>query len=128
MTSNDSWGFQQNDTNYKTSQQIIDIFVDCISKGGNLLLDIGPKADGTIPEEQSTLLTNLGKWIKKYAEAIYPVEVGIPYPHFYSPTALSKDKTILYLYVRDIPKDGKIALKGIHNKINRTYVVGGGYP
>src|SRR6056300_318249 len=126
MTSNDSWGFQQNDTNYKTPQQVIDIFVDCISKGGNLLLDIGPKADGTIPEEQSSLLTNLGKWKKKNAEAIYPVEAGIPYPHFYGPTALSKDKTILYLYVRDIPKDGKIALKGIHNKINRAYVVGNG--
>jgi len=126
MTSNDSWGFQQNDTNYKTPQQVIDIFVDCISKGGNLLLDIGPKADGTIPEEQYDLLTQLGKWTKKHGEAIYNVEAGIPYQHFYGPTALSKDQTILYLYVRDIPKDGKIALKGIHNKINRAYVVGNG--
>ena len=56
MTMNDSWGFQHNDKNYKSPQQVIDIFVDCISKGGNLLLDIGPKADGSIPEEQVQML------------------------------------------------------------------------
>ena len=126
MTMNDSWGFQENDTNYKTPQQIIDIFVDCISKGGNLLLDIGPKADGTIPEEQVKILNALGEWTRKHKEAIYGVKSGIAYEHFYGPTSLSKDETILYLYVRDIPKDGKIALKGIKNKINRIYVVGNG--
>ena len=46
MTMNDSWGFQHNDHNYKTPGQVIQIFVDCISMGGNLLLDIGPKANG----------------------------------------------------------------------------------
>ena len=56
---NDSWGFQQNDKNYKSSMQIIDIFVDVISKGGNLLLNIGPKSDGTIPKEQETILKDL---------------------------------------------------------------------
>lgn len=126
MTMNDSWGYQHNDHNYKTSNQIIDIFVDCISKGGNLLLDIGPKADGTIPIEQKTILKELGKWTKKHAEAIYGTRKGIPYQHFYGPSALSKDGSILYLYVRDNPKDGKIALKGIKNKINRVYVVGNG--
>ena len=52
LTMNDSWGYQQNDKNYKSSMQIIDIFVDVISKGGNLLLNIGPKSDGKIPKEQ----------------------------------------------------------------------------
>jgi len=53
MTMNYSWGFQGNDKNYKTPYQTIRIFADVISFGGNLLLDIGPKPDGTIPEEQT---------------------------------------------------------------------------
>lgn len=125
LTMNDSWGFQHNDKNYKTPQQIIDIFVDCISKGGNLLLDIGPKANGTIPKEQENILRELGKWTSKHEEAIYGVEKGIPYDHYYGPTSLSKDKTILYLYVHG-DANGQIVLKGVKNKINRIWVVGNG--
>ena len=124
MTMNDSWGYQHNDDHYKSPQQVIDIFVDCISKGGNLLLDIGPKGDGTIPAEQVHILQELGQWTNKHREAIYGTRRGIPYDHYYGPTALSPDSTTLYLYVRDIPKDGKVVLKGIKNKINRAYVVG----
>ena len=126
MTMNESWGYQATDNHYKSSQQIIDIFVDCISKGGNLLLDIGPKADGTIPEEQVKILKDLGRWTKKHSEAIYSAEAGIPYAYYYGPTALSKDSTLLYVFVRDYPKDGKVALRGIKNNINRIYVVGNG--
>ena len=78
MTMNDSWGFQHNDINYKTPYQVIRIFVDCISMGGNLLLDIGPKADGTIPEEQVNILKELGRWTNKHQEAIYSTSAGIP--------------------------------------------------
>jgi alpha-L-fucosidase len=125
LTMNDSWGYQSNDTNYKTPQQIIDIFVDCISKGGNLLLDIGPKADGTIPEEQEHILKELGSWTGKHKEAIYGTERGIPYDHYYGPTALSRDSTILYLFVKG-NANGQVTLKGISNKINRIWVVGKG--
>lgn len=65
-TMNDSWGYQHFDTNYKTPNMIIRTLVDCISMGGNLLLDIGPKADGTIPEEQVAILKELGTWTSKY--------------------------------------------------------------
>ena len=126
VTMNDSWGYQKNDKNYKSPMQIIDLFVDTISKGGNLLLDIGPKSDGTIPHQQVEILKELGKWTKKHDKAIYNTRRGISYDHFYGPTTLSKDKKILYLYIRDYPKDGKIVLKGINNKINRAYVVGDG--
>jgi alpha-L-fucosidase len=126
VTINDSWGFQKNDTHYKSPLQVIDLFVDCISKGGNLLLDIGPKADGTIPDAQITVLQELGKWTQKHEKAIYGTRKGIPYDHFYGPSALSKNKQTLYLYVRDIPKDGNIVLKGISNRINSAHVVGQG--
>ncbi len=126
MTMNESWGYQSSDNHYKSSQQIIDILVDCISKGGNLLLDIGPKADGTIPEKQEQILKDLGRWTKKHSEAIYTAEAGIPYEYYYGPTALSSDSTMLYVFVRDFPKDGKVVLRGIKNNINRIYVVGNG--
>lgn len=124
VTMNDSWGYQGKDTNYKSPQQVIDLLVDCISKGGNLLLDIGPKADGTIPAEQVNILKELGKWTSKHQKAIYGTKKGIPYDHFYGPSAISKDSTTLYLFVRDIPKDDKIVLKGISNKIKSAKVIG----
>ncbi|WP_167609265.1 alpha-L-fucosidase [Maribellus sediminis] len=125
MTTNDSWGYQHNDHNYKTPNQIIRILVETINKGGNLLLDIGPKSDGTIPEEQVTILKELGRWTNKHAEAIYGTRAGIPYEHFYGPTALNQKGDILYLYVPHKP-NGPLMLKGIKNKINRMWVVGNG--
>ena len=126
MTINDSWGYQQNDNNYKTPLQVIDLFVDTLSKGGNLLLNISPKPNGKIPEKQKLILKELGKWSKKHDSAIYSTKKGIPYDHFYGPSTLSKDKKTLFLFLRDIPKDNQIVVKGISNKINRAYIVGNG--
>ena len=125
MTMNDSWGYQGNDKNYKTPNQVIRIFADCIGMGGNLLLDIGPKADGAIPDEQVSILKELGRWTKKHQEAIYGTVAGIAKDHFYGPTTLSKDRTKLYLFLDSEPR-GPIVLKGIKNKINRVWVVGNG--
>ena len=125
MTMNDSWGYQANDTDYKSTNQIIRIFVDCISMGGNLLLDIGPKADGSIPKEQEEILKGLGRWTEKHKSAIYGTRAGIPCEHFTGKTALSKDKTILYLYVDNKP-NGPLLIKGLKNKVNRVWVVGNG--
>ncbi|WP_291870515.1 alpha-L-fucosidase, partial [Maribacter sp.] len=96
-----------------------------IGNGGNLLLDIGPKADGTIPDEQVHILEGLGKWTTKHKEAIYGTLSGIPKEHFYGPTTLSKDKKILYLFVKGNPK-GEVVVRGLKNKINRIWVVGEG--
>jgi alpha-L-fucosidase len=125
MTMNNSWGYQPNDTNYKSVNQIVRILVDCISMGGNLLLDIGPKADGTIPQEQIDILKGLGRWTSKHESAIYGTRAGIPFGHFNGYTALSKDKTILYLYVDNKP-NGPLLIKGLKNEVNRAWVVGNG--
>jgi alpha-L-fucosidase len=125
MTMNDSWGYQRNDSNYKTPNQIIRIFVDCISQGGNLLLDIGPKADGTIPEEQVEILEELGRWTNKHEEAIYGTHAGIPKDYFYGSSTLSNDSTVLFLFLEYKPI-GPIAIKGLKNDINRIRVVGNG--
>ena len=125
MTMNDSWGYQGNDKNYKTPYQVIRIFTDVISLGGNLLLDIGPKADGTIPEEQVHILKELGKWTKKHDQAIFGTNAGIPKEYFDGPSTLSKDGNILYLFITGKP-NGPIMLKGLKNKINSIWVVGSG--
>ena len=125
MTTNNSWGYQPNDKNYKNANQLIRILVDCISMGGNLLLDIGPKPDGTIPEEQVAILKELGRWTHKHEAAIYGTKAGIPHGHFNGYTALSKDKSILYLYVDNKP-NGPLLIKGLKNAVNRIWVVGNG--
>jgi alpha-L-fucosidase len=125
LTMNDSWGFQKNDHNYKTTDQIIGIFADVIGNGGNLLLDIGPRGNGSIPEEQIAILEGLGRWTNKHKEAIYGTRSGIPKEHFYGPTTLSKDGNILYLFVKGNP-NGEVVIRGLKNRINRIYVVGEG--
>lgn len=125
MTMNNSWGFQGNDQDYKSANQIIRILVDCISMGGNLLLDIGPKADGSIPDQQLKILEELGRWTQKHEAAIYGTKAGIDKKHFNGYTALSKDKNILYLYVDNQP-NGPLLIKGLKNKVNRAWVVGNG--
>ena len=125
MTMNDSWGYQGNDKNYKTPYQVIRIFADVISNGGNLLLDIGPKADGTIPEKQVNILKELGRWNRKHSRAIFNTKAGIPRDYFDGPTTLSEDGKTLYLFLTGKP-NGPLMLKGITNKINNIWVVGSG--
>lgn len=125
ITMNNSWGFQKNDHDYKTTDQIIGIFSDVIGNGGNMLLDIGPKADGTIPQEQVKILEGLGRWTNKHKKAIYGTVAGIPKEHFYGATTLSKDRKILYLFVKGNP-GGEVVLRGLKNNINRIWVVGNG--
>lgn len=125
MTMNDSWGYQSTDTNYKTPYMLLRTFVDCLSNGGNMLLDIGPREDGTIPEEQVAILKEFGRWTKKHKEAIYDTRAGIPAEHFQGYTSLNKAGDILYLYLPYRP-NGVIEVKGLMNKVNRVWVVGNG--
>ena len=68
--SNASWGYIEHDT-YKSPEFVIHQLVDIVSKNGNLLLNIGPRADGTIPDEAQTILRAVGAWLKVNGEAIY---------------------------------------------------------
>lgn len=125
MTINDNWGYQPKDKNWKTPYEIITIFIDAVANGGNLLLDIGPKADGTIPNEEINVLRELGAWNKKNGEAVFNTIGGIPKGYFYGPTTLSKDSTSLYLFVSG-KTSGQLILKGLNNKIESITVVGKG--
>ena len=123
MTINDSWGFQKKDNNQKSVNYIIRVFADCISMGGNLLLDAGPMEDGTFTPEQTERLKGLGRWTNKHAEAIYGSKRGLPFGHYYGPTTLSKDRKTIYCFVLDIPKDD-LVVKGIQNKVTNVRLIG----
>jgi alpha-L-fucosidase len=69
--------------------------------GGNLLIDIGPKEDGTIPAEQIEILKNLGRWTAINSEAIYGTRRGIPFENYNGKSALSKDGKKLFLYLEE---------------------------
>ena len=128
ITTNESWGYQPQDTAYKTVNETIGLLVNCIGKGGNLLLDIGPRADGTIPGEQVEILKGLGRWVHKHSEAVYGTIAGIPCKYFDDGiTALSKDKKTLFLYIHGNPS-GSVLLKGINNKIKNIRLVGNDTP
>lgn len=101
-TMNNSWGYQAFDNNYKTPNMIVRTLVDVISMGGNLLLDIGPKADGTIPTEQVEILKNLGRWTSKHTEAIYGTKQGLPFQNYKGKSAISKDGRKLFLYLDEV--------------------------
>nr|WP_307992842.1 alpha-L-fucosidase [uncultured Niameybacter sp.] len=136
-TINSSWGYQHTDHDYKSLKQILRMFVDCISMGGNMLLDIGPMEDGTVPQEQVDILLGLGKWIREHEEAIYGTEDGIMQRYWAGGSTLSKDKKTLYLFVHDTPQES-VCLKGLSTPIKRisvlhsgkelTHVVHGGVP
>lgn len=123
MTSNNNWGYHPDDSAYKTPYQLITIFADVISNGGNLLFDIGPREDGWIPTEQVHLLKELGKWTNKYSNAIFNTVAGLPPGHYYGASTLSKDSSTLYLFVPNGDL-GKIVIKGLYNKINSIKVLG----
>ena len=65
-----SWGYRK-DNEYKSARQVICDLVDIVSKNGNLLINIGPKADGTITEEETEVLLTMGKWLETNGEGIY---------------------------------------------------------
>ena len=125
MTVNDSWGYQKHDQNHKSVRQLVRTFAEVIGMGGNLLLDVGPQADGSLQAEQVKRLEGLGDWARKHAEAIYPTTAGLEHGHLYGPSTLSADRSTLYAFVFDRPWD-QFAIKGIRNTVKRVSVVGSG--
>ena len=79
MTMNGSWGFHANDHNWKSTDTLIFNVVDCASKGGNYLLNVGPDSKGVIPAESIVRLQDVGTWMDLNGEAIYGTSAS-PFP------------------------------------------------
>ncbi len=104
-----SFGYNQNEDieDFKTSEELIRLLVDIVSRGGNLLLNIGPKSDGTIPKIMSDRLLDIGAWLDKNGEAIYGTTVNriTQTPDGSVKFSLSKDRRTLYAFIEDLPKN-----------------------
>lgn len=70
-TDDDNWGWVKTAANYRSCSKLITNLIDCTSKGGNFVLNVGPKADGKFPEQHMAILDTIGRWTKVNGEAIY---------------------------------------------------------
>ncbi len=125
MTMNDHWGYNKNDHNYKSSEDLIRKLVDISSKGGNFLLNIGPTAQGDFPPEAQQRLADLGAWMKVNSRAIYSTDAS-PFPSLpWGRCTLGKaaGHPVLYLQVFDWPRDGRLVVPGIGNRPIRAYTL-----
>ena len=117
MTINNSWGYNSNDVRWKTARQLIHNLSDIASKGGNYLLNVGPTAEGVIPQPEVDRLQAMGRWLKTNGEAIYTTDAG---PFWQAPDwgrATQKVQpnggTTLYLHVWEWPANGKSLSPGL---------------
>ena len=90
MTLGDSWSYVPDDR-YKSAQQLIHMLCDVVAKGGNLLLNVGPDAEGRLPEEALQRMEELGQWLRQYGHAIYGTRPLPPYCHGDKRYTQSKD-------------------------------------
>ena len=71
ITLNDHWGYCAHDNHYKSAKMVIRNLVECVSKNGNMLLNVGPNAKGEIPEKSVEILKEVGKWMRENSDSIY---------------------------------------------------------
>jgi alpha-L-fucosidase len=110
MTLNTTWGFNEHDHKWKSSKEIIHNLIDIASKGGNYLLNIGPKGDGSIPAETTSCMSEVGKWMNTHAEAIRSTTASALGKPDFDGRLTSKGK-LTYLHLFSRPESGTVSLK-----------------
>jgi alpha-L-fucosidase len=123
ITMNDHWGYCAADHEYKSPGQIIRALVECVSKGGNLLVNVGPDSQGEIPRESMRILTEIGEWMRRNAAGIYSCGSSrLPKPEW---GRYTQKGNLLYahIYERGI---GPIMLRGLNGKIKKARLLADG--
>ncbi|MCA9284379.1 MAG: alpha-L-fucosidase, partial [Phycisphaerales bacterium] len=127
MTMNDHWGWNSADQNWKSTTELIRILVDVASKGGNLLLNVGPTADGLFPPAAVERLEGIGAWMRTNGEAIHGT-VASPFASLpfdgRCTMRRSADGATVYLLVQGAPADGVLVLPGVEGMPSRIRVLG----
>jgi alpha-L-fucosidase len=124
MTMNGSWGYHAGDNNWKSTDTLIFNLVDCASKGGNYLLNVGPNSLGEIPAASVERLEAVGKWLNQNGEAVYGSKAS-PFPKPLSWGRVTRKGNTLYCTVFD-PKIASIELTGLQTQIRSARVLATG--
>jgi alpha-L-fucosidase len=127
MTMNNTWGFKKDDNNWKSNEVLIRNLVDIASKGGNYLLNVGPTAEGVIPQPSVDSLKAVGKWMKVNGEAIYDTSASpfkmLPWGRCTVKADGATDST-LYLHVFQWPANNQLPIPGLKNRILSARLLG----
>jgi alpha-L-fucosidase len=125
MTMNTSWGYKWYDNNWKSTKTLIHMLVDIASKGGNLLLNVGPTDEGLIPDSSVVRLKQMGIWMQQNSESIYGTSAS---PFFKLPWGRCTQKvvdgnTLLYLHVFNWPTNEYLRVPGLNATIKDVYLL-----
>lgn len=110
ITMNNNWGYCAQDKFFKSSEMMIKKLVECVSKGGNLLLNVGPDAKGNIPQESLDILKGIGRWMKDNSKSIYGCGTSkLDKPEY---GRITQNENLIYFHVTE-PQIGFVPLMGI---------------
>ena len=123
MTLNDSWGYQRADDNWKSARTVIRNLIQCGRDGGNYLLNIGPKPDGSVPEESIRILTEVGEWMNTNGQTIYQSDLCQVRRSNYA--SFTRTGNTLYMHVHFWPGE-YVAISGLRTKVKSAHLVKGG--
>ena len=121
MTMNDSWGYKWYDNNWKSSETLIHNLIDTASKGGNFLLNVGPTAEGLIPQASIERLIAIGEWMKANGEAIYATTASEHGQPEWGRFTEKPNKTFAHVFSR--PKTGTLAIPLKDATVSRAYML-----
>jgi len=121
QTLNKTWGYSRFDTEWKRPEDIVRRLVEIVSKGGNYVLNIGPRGDGSIPEASVAILEKVGEWMQKNGESIHGAKAS-PFPELPWGRCTVKGN-LLYLHVFTRPADGTLELPGLRNKVRKAFLL-----
>lgn len=120
-TMNDTWGYKRDDHNFKSADEIIKLLCSVVSKGANLLLNIGPDKTGNIPNESIEVLNELAKWMKINSESIHDTKES-PFNFDFSFGTVASKENNLYFFVKD--KADELTVYGLLNRVLKVEVLG----